>query len=190
MLEANPALEPNQIKTILLMTAVKMTQPHVLEQGNGMLNAYTAVQTAAGLDVLNQVMTVNVDPGWTLQAEQGAEEIQAGGAFVAGDRVVYTSLADPKGRLWGDGVIWSDSALWTDSALWADSLFYPNSVVWSDSALWADSIVWSDSALWSDSAVWADSIVWSDSALWSDSAIWADSIVWSDSAIWADCTGD
>ena len=39
LLEANPKLSPNLLKTILLVTAIKLTSPHAFEQGAGLVNA-------------------------------------------------------------------------------------------------------------------------------------------------------
>ena len=43
MLEANPQLTPRLVKTVLMLTAI-LQKPHMLEQGNGLVNAYTAVK--------------------------------------------------------------------------------------------------------------------------------------------------
>ena len=54
MLEANPDLTPHVIKAVLSLTAIKLQKPHMLEQGNGLLNTYTAVKVAEQLDVANK----------------------------------------------------------------------------------------------------------------------------------------
>src|SRR5262249_58841138 len=46
MLQANPSLTPNAVKAILAYTAQRMSQPNILEQGNGYLNAEGAVRLA------------------------------------------------------------------------------------------------------------------------------------------------
>ena len=49
MLEANHQLTPHLVKMILMLTATKMDRPSMLEQGNGLLNAATAVKLAQNL---------------------------------------------------------------------------------------------------------------------------------------------
>ena len=41
MLNKNQDLNPNLVKTLLMLTATKLKEPHMLEQGNGMVNALT-----------------------------------------------------------------------------------------------------------------------------------------------------
>ncbi len=191
LLEANPALTPNLVKAILLMTASKMQNAHPLEQGNGFLNAYGAIKVAEQLDVASQTVLGNVDPRWQLNAENGVEEIWAGGALALGDRVFYTDIADPGAGLWGSGVFWTDGMLWTDTVFWVDGFFWSDSFVWSDAVFWSDSVLWTDSFVWSDSFLWVDSFVWSDGFLWADGFVWSDSLIWSDTTLVPDhLTGD
>ena len=114
MLEANPNLNPNLVKSILLLTATKMDSVHPLEQGNGFLNAYTAVKLAEVVDVASHSLLANVDPHWILEGENGAEEVWSGGAFVFGDRVFYSDMVSAGAPLWGNSILWSDSIFWSD----------------------------------------------------------------------------
>ena len=56
MLEANHSLTPHLVKMILMLTATKLDKPSMLEQGNGLLNAATAVQLAQNLHVRQGVV--------------------------------------------------------------------------------------------------------------------------------------
>jgi subtilisin family serine protease len=197
ILDANPDLDPNVVKTILLMTATKMTGPHMLEQGNGFLNAHTAVKLAEKLWPDTPITDLN--PGWILNGENGPEEVWAGGAFVWDNRIFYSDLVTADSPLWGEGVIWSDNLFGPDSVIWADSFFGPGSVIWSDffdGVIWADffdSVIWAD---FFDSVIWADffdSVIWADNLFDPDSVIWSDffdSVVWADSVIWAEEPSD
>jgi hypothetical protein len=203
ILDANPDLDPNVVKTILLMTATKMTGPHMLEQGNGFLNAHTAVKLAE--KVWPDSPVTDLDPGWILNGENGPEEVWAGGAFVWDNRIFYSDLVTADSGLWGEGVIWSDNLFGPDSVIWADSFFGPGSVIWSDffdSVIWADffdSVIWADffdSVIWADffdSVIWADNLFDPDSVIWSDffdSVIWADSVIWSEEPTDSGILGD
>jgi hypothetical protein len=175
-----------------------MTQPHILEQGNGFLNAYTAVKLAEQLDVAGQSLLGNVDPTWVLDGENGAEEVVAGGAFVWDDRLFCSDLVVPNSGFWGEGVIWADNLFDPSSVVWTDNFFDPGSVIWSDffdSVVWADffdGLIWAD---FFDSVIWADffdSVIWAD---FFDSVIWADffnpgSVIWADTVIWSDHPAD
>ena len=100
MLEANPHLTPHVVKAVLSLTAIKLKKPHMLEQGNGLLNTYTAVKMAEQLDVANKSLKQPVAPYWYLKGEK----VWAGGAIAFTDRVYYGDLVSKNGTpLWGDG---------------------------------------------------------------------------------------
>ncbi len=177
VLQANPGLTPRLVKTVLSLSAIKLQQPHLLEQGNGLINAFTAVKLAEQVDPPNQRLINPVSPTWTLDGQ----EVWAGGAYAFGDRVYYGDLVDDTGTpVWGDASNWLNSILWSDnwnnSIVWSDSVFDSDSFIWNNSILWSDN--WGRSIIWSDH--WSNSIVWSDSIIWSDSIMWSDSIIWSD----------
>ncbi len=184
MLDANPDLTPRLVKAILILSASKLQQPHMLEQGNGMLNVATAVALAEAVDVANQQVAYAVAPYWDLDGEQ----IWAGGAFGAGDRLVYSPLigAPTADLSWGQGELWSDQLAYTDGTSWTDGLFDPGSVVWDSGFVWSDSFFWSDSVFWADGVFWSDGLFASDSFLWSDGFLWSDAVFWSDAFLWAD----
>ena len=113
MLQANPDLSPNMVKVILLVTAIKLEQLHMLEQGNGLLNTLTAVRLAGAVDMDKRRILHGVSPTWCL----GEEEVRVGGAFAFGDRIVYSKLLDvSEPTFWGSGLTrsWTDSIFWTD----------------------------------------------------------------------------
>ena len=122
MIDANGNLNPNLAKLILLSTAIKMQEPSMLEQGNGMVNAKTAVELAKAVDMRKQTVSDDVSPCWTLAGEYGSEEVWAGGAFAYGDQIVYGDMvqADVAG-LWGDGVFWTDFLFKQDGVFWTDA---------------------------------------------------------------------
>ena len=62
MLQANPALTPDQIKSILASTATPMPTCPVSACGSGYLNAMAAVQTARGLAVSPPTAALTVTP--------------------------------------------------------------------------------------------------------------------------------
>jgi len=72
MLEANPNLDPDITRRILLLTASKLEQPHMLEQGNGLVNALTAVRLAKAIDLQAQNVTGTVPPQVDLGGGRGS----------------------------------------------------------------------------------------------------------------------
>ena len=162
MLEANRELTPHLVKMILMLTATKMDKPSMLEQGNGLLNAATAVQLAHNLHVQKGVIRRSVSPVWQLrenkQCRLDCEDVWAGGAFAFADRIYYGDLIGDKGaHFWGDGVRWTQYLKGAGHS-WSESILGLKDFVWSDN--WASSIVWS--------SVWGRSIIWSDSIMWTD----------------------
>ncbi len=81
MLDANPNLSPGVVKLILLSTAIKLTEPSMLEQGNGMVNAKTAVELARAIDMRTHTVAKGVAANWSLSGENGPEEVWAGGGL-------------------------------------------------------------------------------------------------------------
>ena len=69
MLEANPDLNSNLVRLILLLSAIKLEQPHMLEQGNGLVNALPAVQLAEVVDMDAHQIGDGVSPQWDLDGE-------------------------------------------------------------------------------------------------------------------------
>ncbi len=187
MLEANPELTPRMVKAILMLTATKMTEAHPLEQGNGLLNAFTAVELAAAVDVVSQSIHGAVSP----RRDLNGETVWAGGAFAFGDQVVYSDLVDSSrlGQLWGDGTTWSEGWVWSDGTVWTDGLFEPESVFWADGFLWSDAFFWTDAFFWSDTTVWSDGFLWSDTFLATEGYFWSDGFFWSDSSLTFDAQG-
>ncbi len=182
MLQANPDLTPHQVKAILMLTASKLTWPKMLEQGNGMVNALTAVRIAEAADTVTQSLTRPVPLNW----QSGTERVWAGGAMAVADRILYTGLVDINQAVaWGSGLDWSQLLLPVDSRAWSDGLFAPDSVFWTDGIFFTDSTLWTDSVFWTDNVL-ADSVFWTDSVMWSNVPLDSDSVFWTDSLFWTD----
>ena len=185
MLEADPRLTPNLVKLALLLSAVKLQEPHMLEQGNGLVNAQTAVTLARSLHVRNQLVTGRVSPTW---ADAGA--VWAGGAFAYGDQIIFSSLVKgKKADFWGSGISWSNYL--SDDKDWASGIFWSGGQFWGSDIFWAsDSLAWTNLALWSGKRLASDNLVWADpeggGVFWSDVA--ADGVFWADAqgVCWAD----
>ncbi len=200
MLDENERLTPGLVKMILLLTATKLEQPHLFQQGNGMVNAVAAAQMAKLVDVKKRRLKKDIDPYWDLVLVEGVkckkepencERVWVGGAVAYADQVVFSPLVnDSVSSLWGSSFLWSDSLSWEEKSelSWAKGFFDSGSVLWSDSFLWADSLLWADTKLNDSSVLWSDSFLWAESFLWSDSVLWSENLLPHLSASTADHT--
>ncbi len=190
MLSANSDLSPRMVKMILLATAVKLRQPHILEQGNGLVNAYTAVGLARSLDPLLRDLAILVSPSWELDGET----VWAGGAVAVGNQIYYSRMVDASApALWGSGVSW-ESHLALDGFYWTDGFFGTDSTIWdasvhSDESFWLDAFVWADRAV-TNGSLSSSSVFWADAGISSQAFIWSDGFVWSDTIDAHDYSGD
>ncbi|MGI8782513.1 MAG: hypothetical protein ACR2L2_02535 [Acidobacteriota bacterium] len=99
----------------LLMSAAKLQQPHMLEQGNGMVNAKTAVDIARFVGLPSWLVSWLVPPVWVLNS---GEEVWAGGAVAYGRRTLYGRLVNSTGpRVWGMGGLWRNSLNLSNTAV-------------------------------------------------------------------------
>jgi serine protease AprX len=190
MLQAKPTLNPSLVKLILNFTATKLTSPYMMEQGNGLLNTYTAVDFAKAVNRTNRRLSYTPAPKWALSAK---EDVWAGGAYAYGKNTVYSPMTNPNVmRYWGNGIYWGDGIFWSDGIFWADAVFHTNGVFWSDSIFWADALLqtrtaWSNGIFWTDGVFWGDGIFWGDGVFWGDGIFWADAItIRADTIFWAD----
>ena len=199
MFEANPGITPNMAKAVLMYTAEKMTDPSILEQGSGLLNAEAAVRMALALREGQKLLDVGqfqLDADGPQQARGmlepvtyiGNEKVYWGASFIYGRSVVWglgSILAD--NILWGNGRIWSDTILWTHGEPWYDELMATKTPVFGNTILWTHGglggLVWSDTILWTYSDIPGfdpNNYVVSETILWSYSDVhsqWSGSMV-------------
>jgi serine protease AprX len=186
MLGANPEITPNLARVFLMQTAIKLTEPHMLEQGNGLVNALSAVDFSYSVDVHKRELWKPPITNW----EMDSETVWIGDAIVMGQFL----LAGPFIRqesidLWGSGLNWKEQVIEQES-LYLSAL--KHGMLWTDSLLWTDSILYSDSTLWTDALLWTDSILWTDTLVWTNSErglLWTDSnraLLWTDGLLWTD----
>ena len=192
MLQAKSTLNPHLAKLILNFTATKLTAPYMMEQGNGFLNTYTAVDFAKAVNRTNRRLTYTPAPKWTLSP---TEDVWAGGAYAYGKHTVHSTMTNPAvRRYWGNGIFWGDGIFWTDGIYWADAVFHTNGVFWSDGIFWTDALLvsrpaWSAGVFWTDGVFWADGIFWGDGIFWSDGIFWADALqIMGDAIFYSDST--
>ena len=106
MLQENPRLTPDVCKLMILWTAIKLEHPHMLEQGNGLLNVHAAVSVAQAIDLKHRgLRKLPESLEWTNEGGR----VVPGGAIAVGNTIIYGEYAHSRSsRLWGSGRIWSD----------------------------------------------------------------------------------
>src|SRR5262249_50497640 len=92
MMQANPALTPNEVKAILQYTALVYAGPDALTQGAGFLNAQGAVELARYLAGPSSTAYPS-SSGW-------------------GKRVIWGNFLVRGGRLTGEAGAWSTATTW------------------------------------------------------------------------------
>lgn len=198
LLQINGKLTPDLVKLILALTAVKLDQPAMLEQGNGLLNAKTASLLARNLDVQSQGVKKATRPYWFIGPgncmkwerdcsrfgrncdlyQEGCERVVAGGAFCLADQLVYSALIEhpQSSPIWGSGVFWPDAVSWFEGMLWSDGIFRSDGVSWSHGSVGGNG-----TRARTKGVFWTDGVFRSDGVLWSNGAFWSDGVFWSDS---------
>jgi serine protease AprX len=192
MLQANSGLNPKLVKLILGLTAIKLQNLHMLEQGNGMVNALTSVQFARQLDTKSKTQIGTIVPYLYIDGEK----VWAGGAFSSGKKTFFSTLVNASiNSKWGSGVQWSTSIVWADGTNWTKGFLSTTSVVWADDVLWSDEgiatvddgVIWSDGIIWvNDTPSGDDGVIWSDSVIWADDVGAGDPLDPLDGVIWTD----
>ncbi len=167
ILEANPKLTPDLVKASLLLSAAKLSKPHPLHQGNGMLNVPIAVLLGMSIDVDSEVLLGEIPPSWILEGE----EIVAGGAIAFADRLYLGSLGNGMSGLWGEGKAWMNGRIPGDN--WIGELFDPESPIWTGGVIWACTYSWPPELLADDAVDWIQDVEFTPESVLADDAVLA-----------------
>jgi serine protease AprX len=216
MVQANPALTPNQVKAILQYTALVYAGPDALTQGAGFLNAKGAVELASYLAAPSSTGYPSSSSGWGRRLIWGNRLVRGGrltsGASAWSTAVNWGALKTPNGQSieWGvlcsggscdsgGGALKSWSVTCSDqtcnSATWTGDV---RNVVWGTTCGGGDcNVTWSvtasgDALILSDK----DTVVWGTFDV--DTVVWgtldADTVVWgtfdADTVVWGTTCND
>jgi serine protease AprX len=160
MLQAEPSLTPDEVKCKLMASASPAVAPagtlaySVFEQGAGLINAGSAVNTTAA-GCANVGLNISADLAGTAHFGGPANEDSSGNYYIMnmGASVWGTALA-------GDGLTWSAA------------FPYGNGYTWSEGYVWSSGYVWSKGYLWSKNVAWTTGVTWSAGYTWSQSVPW------------------
>ena len=144
LLEAEPALTPDEVKCRLLATARPATDNSgkpvysVFQQGAGLVDGAAALLSSA---------SACANRGLDLGADLAGSEHFGGRAALRDDGTFHLRDLEGEGLTWADGFIWSDHSAANDGFIWADAL------AWNDGFVWADALAWGDGFVWADTCV-------------------------------------
>ena len=195
ILQANPTLTPNLVKTLLMYTAQQLAGANLLEQGAGELNVEGAVRLArlvrrdlSALTPLGAPLLVSTD------AAPAPQTTIAGETFVWSQGVVvghgYATGADlilKYQKIYGLGVIATDAVLTADGVIATDRTFLTSGVIATDHIL-----ISSGRALGEGSVFIASGVIATDrffgglGVIATDRAVFGDGVIATDGRLDAD----
>jgi serine protease AprX len=136
LLQANPAMTPDQVKARLMLTAYK-TFP----------TSSVATDPTTGLTYLSYYDIFTVGAGYLdIEAALASKALASGTAL--SPTAVYNSSTDSIGMVMASSAIWGNSSVWGVSAVWGNSAVGGNSTVWGTRAVWGNSSVSGSRCVW------------------------------------------
>ncbi|HEX4772493.1 MAG TPA: S8 family peptidase [Bryobacteraceae bacterium] len=152
LIQAYPALTPDQIKILLMQTASKTfpASSYVVDdQGNTYTSYYDMFTVGAGYLNLNA-------------AFKGAGNVPTSGnslspvsSYDSTSGNVYVSF-DPQSA-WTNPAVWSNKSMWGASSVWSSSVLNGSSAIWSSKSMWGASADSASKSLWGAKSMWGAS---------------------------------
>jgi serine protease AprX len=176
MLQANPSLNPTQVRAILMYSAQIMEGADLFEQGAGLVNIEGAVRTATSLS--RQARTPPVGATLTLAMAPRAVTTIAGETFAwdqaliwGGASVSGVALVSLQQAAYAQTLIWGsrDASVFGAGVTWSDGLFNDSYVVFGKNGQWSY-ITW-------DTGTLTDSGALCRPALYASGAVWQNSLM-------------
>jgi serine protease AprX len=164
MLQADPALTPDEVKCRLLASAGPAVTSSgtlaysVFEQGAGLINAVSAVNTTAS-GCANRGLNIAADLAGT-QHFGGPANQNANGSYY---------VMNMAGSTWGgsipsDGYTWSGGFDSTDGYSWSEAYPWTQAYSWNQAYPWTNSVTWNVSYAWNKGYAWNKSVTWWNSS--------------------------
>jgi serine protease AprX len=160
MLQADPALTPDNVKCRLLSSAATAVTSSgalaysVFQQGAGFINAVQAVNSTAS-GCANQGLNIAADLAGTEHFGGPANENADGDFYImnmAGS--TWGTSQSGAGLTWSTGYPWDQGYSWSSGYLWSQSYAWSTGYAWSSSYAWSTSYAWSSGYAWSNSVPW------------------------------------
>ena len=163
LLQANPALTPDQLKMLLMQTSSKSfpTMSTVVDSTTGQIytSYYDIFTVGAGyLDLNAALQQVNQVPT---------------GLTAISPAAVYDSTSGDVELLFDPSSVFSDKVMWGANSISSNKVMWGANTTWSDSVLAGNKCMWGAGVLWSASNITvANKVMWGANAIWSDMALW------------------
>jgi serine protease AprX len=149
ILQAHPALTPDQVKAKLMLTAWKgfPVNMSATDPTNGAVyrmqaDAFTVgagyLDIAAALADTNTFAGVANSPVATYNASTGVTGINCTANTICASAPVGTQ------SVWGVSAIWGNSSVWGNSAIWGNSAVWGTKAVWGVSSIYGSSVSTTD----------------------------------------------
>ncbi|MBV9308736.1 MAG: S8 family peptidase [Acidobacteriaceae bacterium] len=189
LLQANPALTPDQVKMLLMQTASKTfpTVSTVVDSTTGQIyTSYYDIFTVgagymdlkAALALVNQVPTglTAISPTATYDSTSGDVELSFDSSSVFSNRAMWGADTTSANRaMWGASGVWSNSVLSGSRAMWgASSVWGASSSTDANRAMWGASTDSSNRAMWGASAIWTNRALWGASSMTASQSVMID----------------
>jgi serine protease AprX len=156
MLQADPALTPDQVKCRLLASADAAIGKGgkaaytVFQQGAGRVNAYGAVYSQAS-NCANLGLNVAFDIAGLAHFGGPAHQNRATGAFYVANE--FGLPVNNDGYLWNQSFAKSEGYLWNQGYLWNNGYLWNQGYLWSNGFLWNQGYLWNNGYLWNQNSV-------------------------------------
>ena len=142
MLQANPSLTPNLVKTILMYTSQMMDGPDLFEQGAGLVNIDGAVRVARALSTRS-------------------------GSLLPGQKLTFQRLPLPQSTIAGETVPWNQGILWGDGWLSGSALLTQQQMAYAQTLIWGfRDLAWGTGVTWYGGLYSDDYVVYGKAGQW------------------------
>lgn len=177
ILQANPGLTPNLVKSILMYSAQIMDGPDLFEQGAGMLNVDGAVRLARSLSKVAYALPVG-------------QKLNVYGLPSAQTTIAGETFAWSQGLIWGFGGLRGDAMFTMQQGAYAQSLIWgsPNRLdAWGMGVTYYDGLFASDYVVFGGNGQW-NYVTWGSGSPQASGLIWterlyASGLIWNNHVI-------
>jgi serine protease AprX len=173
LLQAHPAMTPDQVKARLMQTASKS-----FPTSSSVYDATTGITYTSQYDIFT------VGAGYVdMAAALANTELSSGTAMsptaVYNSTTGYVTLTSDASAVWGTSQAWSGPAVWGSTQfvggsaiMWGANTTSGSAIMWGASGLSGSAIMWGASNSSGFSTIWSDAIMWGASGQWANAIMW------------------
>jgi len=177
LLQAHPAMTPDQVKARLMKTASKSFP-----------TSSSVYDPPTGITYTSQYDIFTVGAGYVdMAAALASTELSSGSA--KSPTAVYNSNTGNVTLTSDASAVWGTSQAWSGPAVWGSTQFVGGSaIMWGANTTSGSAIMWGATDLSGSAIMWGASnssgfsTIWSDAIMWGASGQWANAIMWGASA--------